>query len=35
VIDRARTRICSLERRIQLIAGNALVIVGIYLIVVG
>lgn len=35
VIDRARTRICSLERRLQLIAGNALVVVGIYLIVVG
>ncbi|HPC95326.1 MAG TPA: sulfite exporter TauE/SafE family protein [Sedimentisphaerales bacterium] len=35
VIDRARTRICSLERRVQLVAGNALMIVGIYLTVVG
>jgi cytochrome c biogenesis protein CcdA len=35
VIGRARTRICSLERRTQLIAGNVLMIVGIYLIVVG
>lgn len=35
VIDRARARICSLEERIHLIAGNVLMVVGIYLIVVG
>lgn len=35
MIHRARTRICSLEERIQLIAGNVLMILGFYLIVVG
>ena len=35
VIDKARARICSLEERIHLIAGNVLMVVGIYLIVVG
>lgn len=35
VIGKARTHICSLEQRIQLIAGNALMVLGIYLIVVG
>lgn len=35
VIDRARARICSFEERIHLIAGNVLMVVGIYLIVVG
>lgn len=35
VIGRARSRICSLEQRIQLVAGNVLMVLGIYLIVVG
>jgi cytochrome c biogenesis protein CcdA len=35
VIGRVRTRICSFERRTQLIAGNVLMVLGIYLIVVG
>jgi len=35
VIGRARARICSLEERMRLFAGNVLVVVGIYLIVVG
>ncbi len=35
VIGKARSHICSLEQRIQLVAGNALMVLGIYLIVVG
>ncbi len=35
VIHKARTRICSLEHRMQLVAGNVLMILGFYLIVVG
>jgi len=34
-VRRLRTRVCSIEQRIQLIAGNVLMILGIYLIVVG
>lgn len=35
LIRRMRTRMCSIEQRVQLIAGNALMVLGIYLIVVG
>lgn len=35
VIHKARTRICSLEHRMELVAGNVLMILGSYLIVVG
>jgi len=35
LIRRMRTRMCSIEQRIQLIAGNVLMILGVYLIVVG
>ena len=35
LMQRMRTRMCSLEQRIQLIAGNVLMVLGIYLIVVG
>jgi len=35
LIRRMRTRMCSIEQRIQLIAGNVLMVLGIYLIVVG
>lgn len=35
VVDRARARMCSLEERIHLVAGNVLMVVGIYLIIVG
>ncbi|UCD48851.1 MAG: sulfite exporter TauE/SafE family protein [Phycisphaerales bacterium] len=34
-VRRVRTRICSIEQRIQLIAGNVLMVLGVYLIVVG
>ncbi len=35
LVQRLRTRMCSIEQRIQLISGNLLMILGIYLIVVG
>lgn len=35
LVRRTRTRMCSIEQRIQLIAGNVLMVLGIYLIVVG
>ena len=35
LVQRVRRQICSIEQRIQLIAGNVLMILGIYLIVVG
>lgn len=35
LIRQVRKRICSIEQRIQLIAGNVLMVLGIYLIVVG
>jgi cytochrome c biogenesis protein CcdA len=34
-VRRVRTRVCSIEQRIQLIAGNVLMVLGIYLVVVG
>jgi len=35
LIQQLRTRICSIEQRIQLIAGNVLMVLGVYLIVIG
>lgn len=35
LVRRVRKRMCSIEQRIQLIAGNVLMVLGIYLIVVG
>jgi len=35
LIQRVRSRMCSVEQRTQLIAGNVLMVLGIYLIVVG
>ena len=35
LIRRVRTQMCSIEQRVQLIAGNVLMVLGIYLIVVG
>jgi cytochrome c biogenesis protein CcdA len=35
LIKRVRTRMCSIEQRIQLIAGNVLMILGVYFVVVG
>ena len=35
LIRRLRDRMCSIEQRVQLIAGNVLMVLGIYLIVVG
>ena len=35
LVRRMRTRMCSIEQRIQLISGNVLMVLGIYLIVVG
>lgn len=32
---RIRHRMCSIERRIQLVAGNALIVLGVYFIIVG
>ncbi len=35
LVKRLRTRMCSIEQRIQLIAGNVLMILGVYFVVVG
>jgi len=35
LVRRLRTRMCSIEQRIQLIAGNVLIVLGVYLVVVG
>ena len=35
LVKRMRTRMCSIEQRIQLIAGNVLMILGVYFVVVG
>jgi cytochrome c-type biogenesis protein len=35
LIRRLRTRMCSIEQRIQLLAGNVLMVLGVYLVVVG
>jgi cytochrome c biogenesis protein CcdA len=35
LIKRLRTRMCSMEQRMQLLAGNVLVVLGLYYIVVG
>ena len=35
LIKRLRTRMCSIEQRMQLLAGNTLMVLGIYFIVVG
>jgi cytochrome c-type biogenesis protein len=35
VVRRMRTHVCSIEQRIQLITGNVLMVLGVYLIIVG
>jgi cytochrome c biogenesis protein CcdA len=35
LIRRLRTRMCSIEQRVQLVAGNVLMVLGIYFIIVG
>jgi len=35
LVKRLRNRICSIEQRIQLIAGNVLMILGVYFVIVG
>lgn len=35
MIRRLRSRMCSIEQRIQLLAGNVLMVLGVYLVVVG
>ena len=35
LVRKIRTRMCSIEQRIQLIAGNVLIVLGIYFIVIG
>ncbi len=35
LVKRLRTRMCSIEQRIQLIAGNVLMILGVYFVIVG
>ena len=35
LIRRVRARMCSIEQRVQLVAGNVLMVLGIYLIVIG
>ena len=35
LIRRLRTQLCSIEERIQLVAGNVLIVLGVYMVVVG
>jgi hypothetical protein len=35
LVSRLRTRMCSLEQRVQLLAGNVLVVLGVYFVIVG